>query len=212
MSLRISLLLAALLALVLVPFFIWETALTDFSQALLSGQQPPVWIALAVIILLAADVLLPVPSSVISVAAGAYLGVTLGTLASMLGMTLGCLLGYALGCWLGKESRHRIISAGDEANIQSFYQRFGAATLVIARPVPVLAEVSVVMAGVSRSGWRNLLLYVLPANIGISLAYACTGYYAMELNSFLLAFTGALLLPALGMLLVRLIRSGFQRE
>ena len=207
MSLRITLLLIGLVTFVIMPFVIWESAFIVFSHEVLSAEQSFMWIALSVVVLLALDILLPIPSSLVSVAAGAYLGLGVGAVANITGMTLGCLLGYLLGYWLGNEGKYRLVTAQDEERIKGFYQRYGAATLVIARPVPVLAEVSVIMAGVSRNGYLTMLAYAVPANIGISIAYAATGYYSMQVNSFLLAFVGAMVLPGLMYGVVRLIKN-----
>ncbi|MEZ5395647.1 MAG: hypothetical protein R2724_22920 [Bryobacterales bacterium] len=49
---------------------------------------------------------------------------------------------------------------------------------------------------------RFVLLTAL-SNLAIALVYAAVGAYALEANSFLLAFAGAIVLPGIAMLLFR---------
>ena len=105
---RWSVVLAGLLALILVPFLLFESQLTAWTTQALDGRSPAV---LAAIIAggLASDLLLPVPSSVLSTMAGHELGFVPGTLTSWLGMTIGCLLGYSLGRWGGQPLILRLV-------------------------------------------------------------------------------------------------------
>lgn len=83
---------AAMLLLVLVPFFIFEDSLTEFGAALLQSEARKPLLAILVAGLLASDVLLPVPSSLVSSFAGHLLGFSLGLVAVWSGMMLGCLV------------------------------------------------------------------------------------------------------------------------
>ena len=62
--------------------------------------------------LLASDVLLPVPSSLVSSFAGHMLGFTIGLLAVWSGMMLGCLVGYWIGASGGAPSSARSWETG----------------------------------------------------------------------------------------------------
>jgi membrane protein DedA with SNARE-associated domain len=75
--------------------------------------------------------------------------------------------------------------------------------LVLCRPVPVLAEASVILAGVVGAPRRRFLTLTSASNLGIAMVYAAVGAFAMEVQSFLLAFAAALVLPALTMLIAR---------
>ena len=72
-----------------------------------------------------------------------------------------------------------------------------------ARPIPVLAEASVLGAGLSRLPFRRFALLTTLANLGIAAVYSAAGAFAAGTGSLLLAFAGALLLPATVMLLTR---------
>jgi hypothetical protein len=49
-----------------------------------------------------------------------------------------------------------------------------------------------------------VLLSTLGANVGISVAYAAIGAFALDMQSFMLAFAGAILVPALAFGVVRI--------
>lgn len=191
-----------LLVLVLLPFVALHEPIDAWATAFV--QQPRVataWLALVVVLLLSFDILLPVPSSVVSTGAGYLLGFVPGLMVSFIGMTLGILLGY----WLGRHA-HRVFPWLDAATtdwLERFFRRRGHWAIALARPVPVLAETSVVFAGMSRMPPRAFLAVAAAANLGISLAYAGIGAYAFSVNSFLWAFLGAIAIP-LGWAVVRL--------
>ncbi len=187
------------LAIILVPFFLFHQQIDRFTGQLLITSGQHLWYtALILSLLLAADILLPVPSSMVSIGAGYLLGVTNGTIVSFVGMALGCLVGYALGKqsikgmnWLNVETRNRM---------EIFFKRFGKWAIIIARPVPVLAEASVFFAGISGMKFNAFMIISSLANMGLAFTYAAVGNYALSVNSGLLAFLGAILLPGIALL------------
>jgi uncharacterized membrane protein YdjX (TVP38/TMEM64 family) len=190
------------LALILIPFFLFESYFTGLAEQAASGQVR-VPIAVAIIgSLLALDVLLPVPSSIVSAAAGVLLGFWLGAIVIWVAMTLSCVIAYAIGARSAGLTRRIVGEAGlDRAS--RLATQYGAMAIVLCRPVPVLAEASVIFAGVVRMPAARFLSVCTLANLGIAVAYAAIGAYSMRLDSFLAAFGGALLLPAIAWIITR---------
>jgi uncharacterized membrane protein YdjX (TVP38/TMEM64 family) len=158
------------------------------------------------ILLLSVDILAPIPSSLVSTAAGFFLGVVGGTLASLLGMTISCLLGYWLATRLGRPVATRIVKEEELARLEGLYQRIGDWVMIVCRPVPMLAEASVWFAGLGRMRVGRYVLLVTLANLGISAVYAAVGALSATVSSFLLAFAAAILIPLIGMLIARKLR------
>lgn len=197
------------LAFVIVPYLLFgpwfETraldALEGFGRA---------GVALGSTLLLALDIFLPVPSSILAISTGALLGAPLAAAVIWIGLSAGCVLGYFAG--RGAEPLARTVGGrAGYAAVESFMRRWGWFALVILRPVPVLAEVSVLMA--SACGYRlgAMLAATLPANLAIAALYATVG--AAWLGSapvwlLVLVSFGA---PALMVLGARLTRSGSTR-
>jgi uncharacterized membrane protein YdjX (TVP38/TMEM64 family) len=88
--------------------------------------------------LLAADVLLPIPSSIIGTLLGARLGFALGFLWAFAGLTTGSLIGYGAGY---------LALARLQADMPSTPT---ALLLFLSRPVPILAEALTLAAGATR--------------------------------------------------------------
>jgi uncharacterized membrane protein YdjX (TVP38/TMEM64 family) len=174
---RWAILWTVILALILIPFLLFEREVDGLAREWLAEGRPRLGVGAAVAGLLAADVLLPVPSSLVSTAAGALLGVFEGAAASFLGMTAGSLLGYALGRG-GRPLGLRLAGESDLARAEALVGRWGGLAIALARPVPVLAEATTIFAGLSRMSFGYFMLFSSLANFPISLAYAAIGALA----------------------------------
>jgi len=192
-----------LIALVLVPFLVFEKQFEQLSTWLAQGNASGWATAAAIGALLALDVFLPVPSSIVSTGAGVLLGFWRGAAVVWAGMTLGCVIGYAFGAKAAGAAR-RLVGEASLAHAGTVMDRHGPWAILLCRPIPVLAEASVVFAGLVRMPWVPFLALTAGSNLGIALAYAAVGAYSMEAQSFLLTFLGALAIPGLALLAGRL--------
>lgn len=195
-SLRWGLVAGALLLVIVTPFVAFEPEVNALSERLLAPGVGRRWIAAAVILLYAADVLLPVPSSVVGTASGALLGLATGALVSWIGLTAGSLLAYGLGRWGGRPALSRWVGPEELSRAERLAEARGALAIVVTRPVPVLAEASTLLAGALRAPLPAFLVAAGLSNAGVAVAYAAVGATASSYSSFLLAFLGAIALPA----------------
>ena len=193
------LLTAAALALILIPFALFESQIEAWAAEVLTRETSRFVVAAAIAGLLASDLLLPVPSSLVNTAAGYLLGAAWGTLVCWVGMTAGALIGYAVGARPGKAVARRVVGEAEWDRVRGFQNRFGDWALIVSRAVPVLAEASVVFAAAAGMPLGRFLVWVGLANLGVAAVYASIGAYALSVNSFLWAFAGATALPALAM-------------
>jgi len=193
---RWSTLAVALAAAILVPYFVFGEQLEAWTAGFLDGSGAPPWVIAGVVVgLLAVDVLAPVPSSIVGTAAGYALGFGFGTLSAFAGLTVCCLVGYGIGAVVGRPATRHFVGPGEAERLERGAARWGDWMLVICRPVPVLAEASVVVAGVARKRFARFFLLTALANLGIAAAYAAVGALSASVNSFLLALAGSILLP-----------------
>ncbi|MBC8354893.1 MAG: VTT domain-containing protein [Planctomycetes bacterium] len=153
--------------------------------------------ALFIVGLLATDILLPTPSSMISTLGGWQLGTFGGTLASWIGMSLGAVIGFVLARKWGRPFALWLSSEEDLARMHGLSERFGPAVLIVGRGVPVLAEASVLLMGVHRLSWRRFLPAVLFSNLVIAFAYSAFGKFAEENQWLPLALGVSIALPVL---------------
>ena len=138
---------------------------------------PPAPMTLAVLVvgILAADIVLPVPSGPVSTLAGSHLGVVLGTAASTLGMTLGAAIAFAVARRFGIDKKDRDVRDGD---VSETANQHGPWMLVLTRPLPIIAEAAVLLAGGFGMPWRSFLPAIVVSNLAISATYATFGRHA----------------------------------
>ena len=197
-----------LVAVILGPFFVFEGSLTAAVETFLQAQRTRVVLAVVVILLLAADIFLPIPSSIVSTAAGALLGFTSGVVASTTGMTVACMIAHVCGRRFGLPLARRMLKGHDLEEVGARLRKRADWALAAMRPIPVLAEASAVMAGVVGVPFARFLALTALANTGISVVYCAFGAKAFEEGSWLFAIAGSLALPAC-VLLLRWIVSRF---
>ncbi len=191
-------------AFILVPFAAVGSRLEAWTAAALSpGDGSVLPLALLVAGLLGADIVLPVPSSIVSTAAGYYLGLVAGTLASFAGMTASCLAGYWIGAAWGRAAAVRLVGPSQLDAMVGRMERRGVWAVAVGRPIPVLAEASVLLAGVARLPFRRFLIVSSLSNLGISLVYSAAGALSATAGSFFLALAAAVLVPAVASHLLR---------
>jgi len=194
-------------ALIIVPFLIYGERIDAWTKQLVeSSQYNTGIIALILGSLLGSDILLPIPSSIVSTACGMLLGIVIGTLVSLIGMTLSCIIGYFLAAKLGQPFVTRMVGKGSMKHFSKLQNRYGNWVVVITRPVPVLAEIAVLAAGLGGIPFGRFMLLSTLSNLGISIVYATVGAYSANLNSFLIAIAGAMLLPGIGMFIMHINR------
>lgn len=195
---------AIVLTIILVPFFLFGSQIERWAQTFIdSASKQPLPVATVLGSLLAMDILAPVPSSAVSTAAGFLLGFVRGLLASSAGMIVSCILGYWLAEKFGRPFASRLVGKRELDRLEEMSRRFGNWAVVISRPVPVLAEASVIFAGLSQMPLHRFLLLSTLSNLGISAVYAAVGALSANVPSFLLAFAGAIALPLMAMLAMR---------
>lgn len=200
---RWAVLVVGIFALILIPFMLFGEQIELWTKAFIAtSAQHTAQIAWVLGLLLGGDILLPVPSSLASTAAGFVLGFVRGMLTSWAGMTVSCLLGYWVGARLGRPVAARLVGERDLERLAALQQRFGDWVLLVARPVPMLAEASVMFAGISHVAFGRFMLLTTLSNLGISAVYAAVGAFSSNVNSFLLAFFGAILVPGVAMVLM----------
>jgi uncharacterized membrane protein YdjX (TVP38/TMEM64 family) len=193
-----------LISFILVPFFLFATATETLVFAFLDEAESGVVVAAVAVSALALDVFLPIPSSIISTICGSALGVTMGALVSGLGMSLSCLLGWYFGRRVGRAGAEQLVGERELRRMEQLFIRRGLAAVVICRPVPVAAEASIILAGMSGAALGRLMLVSTLSNLGISLVYATAGALAWESQSFFYALIAAICFPVLCLCLYRL--------
>lgn len=178
----------------LVPFLIFGEALERFVRALLTGPAAD-WLAMLVAgVLLAGDAVLPTPSSVVATLLATKVGFWSAAVVNAVALSIAAAVGYALGR-AGGAGLDRV-RRGLPPGFAAWVRRHGLVAVLLCRPVPVLSEASLVLAGAARADARPLLIWctVLQSALGLAYAYAGSGWGQGRIDATAIV-TGAVLLP-----------------
>lgn len=201
---RYLLIMALMMAAFLILFFIVEALgvplLTDPTPWMKQGGMLAAGLGVGLLI---ADVLLPVPSSLVMVAHGALFGVLIGTLLSLIGSVGAALFGFAIGR-RGGRLMERLVSAEERARAARLLQRWGMLAIIVTRPIPLLAETVAIMAGSMTAGvksgdtssateapllgWWQIAVAAFAGSLPPALLYALTGAAVANFQSTVLMF------------------------
>jgi uncharacterized membrane protein YdjX (TVP38/TMEM64 family) len=160
--------------------------------------------AATVIGLLAADVFVPIPSSVIMILSGAAFGVWWGSLLAFAGSMSGEWLGFEIARRYGSAWASRFI--GDErevARLNAMLARHGAAAVAVTRPLPVVMETMSLVAGVSTMRRRTFLWASAIGTAPIVVIYAYAGAMSRETGSLIPAIVIVIAVAGTGWILYR---------
>lgn len=133
--------------------------------------------------LLAADLFLPIPSSLVMVLSGAAFGVAGGAALSLVGSVGGEWLGFELVRRYGMKASRQIVGDEELARVRDVMARHGAAAVVVTRALPVVMETMSVVAGLSNMSRRTFLTSSLIGTAPVVVVYAYAGAVSREMSS-----------------------------
>ena len=179
------------------PLALLEPSLAKYGTIALNwAGSNKLLISFIVILALAADVILPVPNGLTNTFAGMSLGWAISSIVVWIGLNLGACIAYFLGRIAGRPLAKKIISKEELEEAEDSLKNFNILGLILSRPVPGFAELIAITAGLSKMPFKNFILVVSTANIGVAIIFSGIGAAAIESNSSSLAFFGVAILPA----------------
>lgn len=193
--LRLLLILAlAALAVPLIPFLVFGARLDHLVATWLDPLPSPPVLAAIEVGVLAADIILPVPSSMVATLGGAKLGLAVGTLCAWLGMTAGAVMGWWLGRTAGASSLSSL-AADEREQLTRQQRRYGPLAVVLTRPLPLVAEATAVMAGATGMGCRDFCVAAGSGNLAIAVVWSLAGVLGQNADSLQWVVVGSLVIP-----------------
>jgi uncharacterized membrane protein YdjX (TVP38/TMEM64 family) len=169
-ALKTGIFVTFIIALVCVPFVVFGEA---FALPLLESQQHrTAGLTAIAVVLLAADSVAPVPSTLVIM----YLAAKGGVLAGIVGGTLGLTAGVLVAAWFGRTAVGRIapkfFPEAELVKLRGALQKRLFLTLACLRSVPVLAETSVIMAAATGVPVKSIFLAALLPNFVVAVIYS----------------------------------------
>lgn len=175
---RVWLLIVLLLAAIIVPFIIWG----DRFDAALSLEGARAWMQtygrwawLAGVGLLCADIVLPIPGTVVMSALGLMYGWWWGGLAAALGSWLSGIMAYAACRYAGQGAARWIAGEDGLAKVETLFAKQGGWLVTLSRWLPVLPEAVACLAGVARLPWRTFVIALTCGSVPLGFAFAAIG-------------------------------------
>lgn len=152
--------------------------------------------ALIGISLLAADVFIPVPASLIMLINGALFGVFIGTALSIIGGLAAFLVAFMVGRkggpWL-----LRTATPEEREKANRFIHNWGLLAIVITRPFPILSETVAVIAGTTSMSISKGILAAIMGYLPVALLYALIGAIATTFKNLVIAFIFVIIVAGL---------------
>lgn len=139
------------------------------------ASQPSMVTAAAMIGLFACDILLPIPATAVCAVAGKVFGIFTGSLVCWIGLNLSAAIGYGLARFIGWPAIRRFSHESAVAQVKFSIDRFGIWPLVAMRPIPVLAEASVLLLGLYRYPLRQFWPPVVISNLVVATVFVAMG-------------------------------------
>ncbi|MES2727914.1 MAG: VTT domain-containing protein [Bacteroidota bacterium] len=164
-------------------FFLLLFAFTfniNFAEQVLNAANNNLMMTAATsITLLASDIVLPVPSSVLMLLNGKLFGIVIGTIVSCLGLVLSTLLGYIIGRKI-IFSLSRFLNTRQQEEAEKIFKQWGYLALIISRPIPLLSESISIVAGTQGMSLSSVCLSAFAGSLPGALLYA---YYGSTSNN-----------------------------
>lgn len=168
---------------IIVPFMIWgarfdEAFTLEGARAWMESYGRWAWAA--GIVLLIADIALPVPSTVVMSALGWMYGWWTGGWICAAGSALSGITAYAACRWIGRGAARWI--AGEEGlrRGEEIFEKRGGWLVALSRWMPVLPEAVTCLAGLSRMRWRVFLPALMCGSVPTGFVFAAIGHLGHE--------------------------------
>ncbi|MEY3898631.1 MAG: hypothetical protein RLZZ214_4153 [Verrucomicrobiota bacterium] len=152
------------------------------------------WAWAAGIGLLAGDLFLPVPSTVVISALGLIYGVLLGGMVAAAGLMTAGLFGYGVGRLFGESFARRWLGGRDYEKGKLLFAAGGGWVVAMSRALPILPEVVSCTAGLVRMPFRRFVLSLACGSLPMGFLFAAIGQTGREAPA--LAFGLSLAVPA----------------
>ncbi len=156
--------------------------MTTFSQegAIAWLDQYGRWAWVAAIVLLMADLLLPLPATLVMAALGYIYGPVAGGLISAAGSFLSGSLGYWLCRLLGEKAAIKLLGEKDYTRGKNLSYNVGGWIVVLSRWLPVFPEVIACMAGLTRMPVYYFHMALFCGSLPLGFTYAFVGATGVE--------------------------------
>ena len=168
----------------------------DANDAVLMLREYDAWAWAVGIALICADLVLPIPQTVVIAALGIIYGTVLGGLLGSVGLITGGLLGYVLMLTSARRMAKHFVGPRSLNTIESLFERAGAWAIVLTRSLPYsIPEAMVFLAGLAGMPLGKFTAALAVGSVPIAFVFAAIG--AGWADQPILALVASYVLPIL---------------
>ncbi len=147
------------------------------------------WAWAAIIGLLAADLVLPLPGTAVMSAGGFIYGALLGGTIAAVGSFLSGLIAYALCRRFGHGIAERLAGKDDLVRGEALFRSRGPWLVALSRALPLLPEVIACLAGLTRMPLRSFVISLACGCVPVGFIFAAIGAAGQERPGLALALS-----------------------
>jgi len=186
--------------------------LFNYQQTLDLWRAHPQWGWLSGVSALIGDIILPLPATGIMALLGKVYGFWLGTFFSFSGSFLAGLIGYFVAYFFRERGAHRIVTETDLSNFKQLFDKWGSVTIMVCRALPILPEVTTVMAGLAGMPLNKFIPALFVGSISTAAVFTSLGLLGRD--DSVVGLVASVLLPAFIwlMLVFRIKRKRSKKE
>jgi uncharacterized membrane protein YdjX (TVP38/TMEM64 family) len=171
----------------------WDQAFT-FAGSVKWLEAAGPWAWAAGILLLAGDLVLPVPGTIVISALGFIYGAVVGGLVASTGLIAAGMLGYGAGRLFGERFARRWLGDDDYEKGKRLFENGGGWVVALSRALPILPEVISCTAGLVRMPFGRFMLALVCGSLPMGFLFAAIGKSGRDAPGW--AFALSLVIPA----------------
>ena len=130
--------------------------------------------------LMVSDLFLPIPASAIMSAIGSKYGMLMGFIINFTGLLLSGITAYFTARALSKKYLRLICTEKEIQEYGHFFNRFGGTSIILSRALPILPEVTSIMAGFVKMNLRLYLGSLTLGSAGVALLFTWLGHSSAQ--------------------------------
>jgi uncharacterized membrane protein YdjX (TVP38/TMEM64 family) len=161
-------------------------------EAYVQSLPATVAVALVIILLLVADILIPIPASIVMVVSGMLFGGWWGGMIALIGSITGSVLNFQISRRLGRTKVEKWLGEKEYSRLSEAMRKYGGYFVILSRSIPLVMESTSAIAGISKMKLKDFFVMNLIGFTPIIFLYSYAGqwYRGEPQNVFLVLVAG----------------------
>ncbi|MGQ9611186.1 MAG: TVP38/TMEM64 family protein [bacterium] len=155
---------------------------SDRLSEVVKNFSPNSFSALLIMGILGADILIPIPSSIVMVISGHLFGGLLGGTIAIAGSLIASILGFLISRKIGRERVIKWLGEKEYKQASTLADKYGAYTVLLTRSVPIIMESVSCVTGLSKMKLSKFIILNIIGYLPLTFLYTFTGALAKQDN------------------------------